>query len=273
MNGLNRKLIISIVAGLVVAVALVWLILRVFSGGYSPTVPTYYIARDSTWYPLDLRGKEKNMVGFANDLIQEIAELEGFKVQVFEVGRSGIFDGLNTGRYEAVYSTLHPNPVNRKKYTFSDPFYLLGPVLVVPADSNIKSLKDLNGKILGIESGALQIFDIPEPPDVVIIPYDSVSTALEKLDKNIIDAAIVDVLRAYVFTEGFYANRLKVATSPLTDRGLRLAASNKPESLLLVSQFNDGLTKLKESGRYDELIEKWGLTHTISHQKEEKSEE
>jgi polar amino acid transport system substrate-binding protein len=66
---------------------------------------------------------------------------------------------------------------------------------------------------------------------------------------------------------------LKVATSPLTDRGLRLAASNKPESLLLVSQFNDGLTKLKESGRYDELIEKWGLTHTISHKKEEKSVE
>lgn len=262
MNGINRKLVISIVAGLVVALALVWLILRVFSGGYTPSVPTYYIARDSTWYPMDLRGKEKNMVGFANDLIQEIGELEGFKAQVFEVGRSGLLDGLNTDRYEGVFSSFHPNPVNRKRYTFSEPFYLLGPVLVVPQESTIKSMKDLNGKILGIESGALQVFDIPEPPDIVIIPYNTVSIALDKLDNDVIDAVIMDVLRAYVFTEGFYAGKLKVATSPLTDRGLRLITRNDPNSLLLASQFDDGLKKLKENGRYDELLNKWGLTRT-----------
>lgn len=262
MNGINRKLVISIVAGLVVAVGLVWLILRAFSGGYTPSVPTYYIARDSTWYPMDLRGKEKNMVGFANDLIQEIGEMEGFKAQVFEVGRSGLLDGLNTGRYEGVFSSLQPNPVNRKRYAFSNPFYLLGPVIVVPKNSNVESMQDLNGKILGIESGALQMFNITEFSDMVIIPYDTASTALDKLDSNVIDAVIMDVLRAYVITDGFYAGRLKVATSPLDDRGFRLIARNDPDSLLFVSQFNDALEQMKKSGRYDELLDKWGLIHT-----------
>lgn len=273
MNGINRKLVISIVAGLVVSVGLVWLILRAFSGGYTPSVPTYYIARDSTWYPIDLRGKEKNMVGFANDLIQEIAQMEGFKAQVFEVGRSGLLDGLNTGRYEGVFSSLQPNPVNRKQYAFSDPFYLLGPVIVVPKNSEVKSMQDLNGKILGIESGALQVFNIPEPPDIVIIPYDTVSTALDKLDSDVIDAVIMDVLRAYVFTEGFYSGRLKVATSPLNERGLRLISRNDPNSLLFVSQFNDALEKMKESGRYEELLDKWGLTRTVLKQQEKESVE
>lgn len=262
MSGINRKVVISVVAGLLVAVAFIWLILRSFSGVYTPSVPTYYIARDSTWYPIDLRGKEKNMVGFANDLIQEIADMQGFKVQVFEVGRSGLYDGLETGRYEGVFSSLEPNPVNRKKYLFSEPFYRVGPVIVVSKDSDISSMEDLNGKILGIESGAMQVFNIAEPPEVVMIPYDSASSALDRLDQNIIDAVIMDVLRAYVFTEGFYFGRLKVATSPLTDRGLRLIARNQPSSHLLVSQFNEGLQNLKDNGRYEELLAKWGLTRT-----------
>ncbi|ADI37653.1 putative bacterial extracellular solute-binding protein [Waddlia chondrophila 2032/99] len=262
MSSINRKLVISITSGLFVAVALIWLILRVFSGGYTPTVPIYYIARDSTWYPADLRGKEKNMVGFANDLIQEIADMQGFRVQVFEVGRNGLYDGLDTGRYEGVFSTLEPNPVNRKKYLFSDPFYRLGPVLIVRENSKIASLEDLNGKILGIESGALQTFDLSEPPKVVMIPYDSSSTALERLNANVIDAVIMDVLRAYVFTGGFYSGRLKIATSPLTDRGLRLLTRNQPNFHLLISQFNEGLHRLQESGRYGELLDKWELIHT-----------
>ena len=97
----------------------------------------------------------------------------------------------------------------------------------------------------------------------MIIPYDTVSTALEKLNANVIDAVIMDVLRAYVFTEGFYAGRLKVATSPLTDKGLRLLGRDQPSSLLLISQFNEGLQELMESGRYHELIKKWGLTRTV----------
>lgn len=259
---MNRKYVISGMIGLVVAAAFLWLLIRVFSSGYSPGVQTYIVARDNTWYPIDLRGRERNMVGFANDLIQEIGSIEGFRVQVFDVGRNGLIDGLNTGRFDAILSTMEPNIVNRKRYAFSQPFYLIGPVLVVPENSSITSLSDLKGKILGIESSALPSFRIPEAPDVVVIPYDTISKALERLDNNTIDAVFMDVLRAYVFTEGFYRGRLKVATLPLTDRGLRLVALNDLNSLLLISQFDDGLQKLKDSGRYGELIEQWGLIAT-----------
>ena len=262
MSGVNRKLVVSIVSVLVVAVALIWLLFRTFSGGYIPGVPTYYIGRDGTWYPLDLRGKEKNMVGFANDLLQEIADFEGFRVQIFEVGRHALFDGLNTDSYDAVLSSLDPNVINRRSYEFSDLFYSLGPVIVVPADSTVSSLQDLEGKILGIESGALQIYNIAEPPNVVIIPYDTAATALEKLDGNLLDAVVIDALRAHVSTDGFYRGRLKVATSPLTDRGLRLVTKKTPDKVLFVSKFNDGLRKVKESGTYDALMEKWGLIQT-----------
>jgi polar amino acid transport system substrate-binding protein len=218
----KQKIYISIIVSIVFIIAVLWLIIRACSGIPVVGALTYKIGRDSTWYPLDLRGKEQAMVGFSNDLIKAIAAEQGFKAVVFEVGPYALFDGLDIGNYEAVLSSLTPNPINLKRYGFSDPFYLVGPVLVVNEDSNISSLKGMTGKIMGIESGALQVFNIPEPPDIVIIPYDTAAVALENLDQKVIDGVLVDALRAYVWTDGFYAGRLKVVTAPLTYIGFSL---------------------------------------------------
>jgi len=267
MNIENKKIYISGAIGVILVVAFIWLIFRACSAGPFGENKVYHIGRDSTWYPLDLRGKEKNMVGFANDMMQAIATNQGFRAYVFEVGPNALFDGLNIGNYDAVLSSLTPNSINRRRYGFSYLFYSLGPVLVVPVDSNARTLEDMAGKIIGVESGALQVFHIQEPPDVVIIPYRTAAQALEKLDNNEIDGVILDALRAHVFTDGFYAGRLKVPSSPLTDKGLRLVTRNIPKSLLLVSQFNEGLKAIKKSGVFSELVKKWDLIDTEGSQK------
>ena len=202
------------------------------------------------------------MVGFTNDMVQTIAEDQGFRAHVFEVGTNALFDGIDIEIYDAVLSSLTPNVINRNKYTFSDPFYLVGPVLVIRIDSQDRSLEDMAGKIIGIESGALQVLNIPESPVVVMIPYDTASEALENLYDNVIDGVILDALRAYVYTEGYYAGQLKVVSSPLTEKGLRLISRKDPPSILLVSRFNEGLKKIIEDGVFEKLINKWDLTYT-----------
>ncbi|MGA8163685.1 MAG: transporter substrate-binding domain-containing protein [Waddliaceae bacterium] len=247
---------------LIVIVGLSWLLFRFASVVPEREKILYYIGRDSTWYPLDLRGRERSMAGFANDLFQAIALEEEFNVHIFEVGANALFDGLRLGRYDGVLSHLSSNVVNQRIYHFSDPFYLIGPVLIVPEDSPVQSLGDMEGKTIGIEAGSRQVFKIPEPPNVAFVPYDSAATALDNLDKHDIDGVILDALKAYAFTEGFYLGKLKVATSPLTGKGLRLITRKDPKSLLLISRFNKGLEKLKSEGVYEQLIKKWDLTDT-----------
>jgi len=258
----KTKIFIGALGVLVIIVALFWLLFRVAGGNAEDEKITYYIGRDSTWYPLDFRGKERNMVGFTNDMLQAIAEEEEFSVYMFEVGTNALYDGLELGEYDGILSHLTPNIVNRRVYGFSDPFYTTGPVLIVRRGSQATSLADMRGKVIGVEAGALQIYNISEPSDVAFIPYDTASLALEKLDDNEIDGVVLDALKAYAYTEGYYRGRLKVATSPLTDKGLRLVTMRDPKSLLLVSRFNEGLKKIKDKGIYGELIEKWGLTDT-----------
>lgn len=262
MSLISKKILISLVTGVVFFVALMWLLFRLLSGPLGPGVHTYHIGRDSTWYPMDLRGKEKNLVGFSNDLLQVIAQEQGFKVNLFEVGPNALFDGLQIGNYEGILSSLTPNAMNKKKYGFSDPYYLIGPVLMVSTNSSAHSLQEMDGKIIGIESRSQQNFEIPEVPNVVMIPYPTAAEALENLDNNLIDGVILDALRAHVYADGFYRGRLKVVTSPLTDRGVRLLTLNETDKLAWIKQFNEGLISVKNKGIYDQLMNKWDLIHT-----------
>ncbi len=222
----------------------------------------YYIGIDTTWYPLDLRGKEKNMEGFAGDLLQKISENQGFRLRFITVGPNALFDGLNIGSYRGVLSSLTPNFIHKKRYKFSDPFYLVGPVLLTHIDSNVSSYEEMKGKIIGIERKSLNVFEIEKPVEVVLIPYETASEALENLDNNAIDGVIIDALRAHVWADGFYNERLRVATSPLNNQGLRLITLKGPESIKLIFMLNEGLKQIKEDGTYDKLIDKWDLIRT-----------
>lgn len=222
----------------------------------------YYIGQDNTWYPIDFRGKDQNMVGFVDEVFRAIGEEENFEVVIYNVPPSLLYEQLARDDFDAVVSSLVPNIVQKQRYEFSSSFYPLGPVLVVRQDSTVKSLLDLSGRIIGIEAGASQHYEMPEDPLFVIIPYDSISSAFENLDKRVIDGVIADVLRAYPLTQGYYNGKLKVVSGPLLDEGLRLAVTRKPKESELIKSFDAGLKKIKENGTYDKLLKKWDIIKT-----------
>lgn len=207
--------------------------------------PVYLIAYEKTWYPMDLKGRAQNMVAFSQDLLRAIADETNFEVSFLEVSTSDLYEGLDEERYNAVISSIVPNYVNRRHYDFSDPIYPLGPVLVVKVNSPIKDIDDLKGKIIGVEVGTQQLYQITEESDYVMIPYKDVPVALESLDHNVVDAVLMDVLPAISYTQGYYRGRLKVATSPLIDAGIRIATLITPNNQLFLDEFNRGLQKDK----------------------------
>lgn len=238
------------------------LIVYFFPSKKAPEGGTLIIGRDNTWFPLDLRGREMNMVGFSNDLLDAFAALVGVESRVVELGPSQLFFALERGDVEAVFSSIDQTLANQQRFLFSDPIYSLGLVLVVRSDSDIAKVEDIDGRILGIESGALQVYNLPERPSTVIIPYDTLLTALEKLEDNQIDAVLVDSLRANIFIQAHYRGKLKVGTAPLTERAIRFVTMRSPSGEQLISRFNHLLKILKSNGMYREMINKWNLVPT-----------
>lgn len=247
---------------LLIVLILIGLVRSCTSGEKKIVKSSYKIYRDPNAAPLLLMGKERNMRAFSDELILAIANKANLKVSINAENYKNLFEGLDAGKYDAIVSLLTPNVINQSRYYFSDPFYLLGPVLIVRQDSKANSLAQMEGKIVGISAGSTSAYNVDNYPSILIIPYDNVTMALDDLTNNKIDGLIMEAWPANVYTHGFYGTKLRVASSPLTKEGLRLVTLRKQEYAYLIESFNEGLIDLKKDGEYDKLLEKWSLFNT-----------
>lgn len=245
-----------LIFGFVVAVVC-WGMLKGCSRAHMRTV-VYTVGIDRSWYPLLLYGKEKNLLAFTDELLEAVSAESGIRFDLIETGTANLVENLDSGIYDAVVSSKPPTHQNMVKYNFSDPIYLVGPVLVVRTDSTIRSLDQLGGRFLGIRRGFSLAFDKPLP-HANIISYDNMTVALSDLEDNKIDALIMDSLFAYVQIQGIYTGKIKIVTGPLSQEGLRLMTLYNSREEEMLQAFNQTLKVLHENGQYHQLLQRWGL--------------
>ncbi len=230
-----------------------------FSGcGKSEKKKEWRVAIDSSWYPLELGGREKQIEGFAIDLLQEVTTLEKIKIARVQENWDNLIPNLLKKQYEAILSSLQPYLFYEKQYDFSEPFLLMGPILVVPFGSNVKSLDSFSGKEVGIISGSSAELAIGKYPGIIVRYFDAIPSALNAILNSDVDAAVIDVLDATAYCQDLYQKKLKTVGSPLTSEGLRLITLHEGAPAL-VKAFNTTLKELKKSGKYAKIAKKWNL--------------
>ncbi len=219
----------------------------------------YRIAYDNAWRPAVQFEQQRNISAFSMELLLAIAKEENLQLELVRTSPEHLLVGLENGEYDAALSFQQPDAETPKHYLFSDPLYLNGPVLVVMKSSNINSLQQIEGKTIGVARGESIVFDMKQYPSFLIISYDNTQQALVSLSKNSIDGVIIDLLPAYAYVMGLYAGKLKIATRPLTDEGLRLCALRTPFSEALIQRIDKGLGALKANGSYQALGMRWSI--------------
>jgi len=222
----------------------------------------FRIARPSDWNFLELTGKERNLQAFTDDLLLMIAKAQDLRIEIFSVSDRSLVRALDTELYDGIVSSLLPDPINTRRYIFSDPFYLYGQVLIVRGDSSISALNQLQKKKVGIRRGIFASH-IPDVYGTVLTPYDNVGNALSDLDRGLLDGVLLDAWSAYVYAQGYYKGRIKVVSAPLTKEGLRLITLKGFIASEWVEAFNEQLQIFKEDGTYASLLEKWGIYNTM----------
>lgn len=237
---------------------LVVLLLLLCSCGKSHR-PSYEIGIDPLWYSVQVQGKEANLTGFSGELLVEIADIEKINFSKINMNWDNLVQGLQQGKYPAILSSMQPYVFLEKQYDFSDPYLLTGPVLVVTTDTSFDSLDKLSGKEVAVVTGEMtSTFVLEKYPGIIFRSYTSIPLALNAVADGIIEGAIINNLMAQAYVHDIFAGKLKVATAPLNDDGLRLITlhGKAPE---LIRAFNDGLSTLKKNKTYDSLLTKWGF--------------
>src|SRR5437588_3977331 len=206
--------------------------------------------------------------GFDVDLITAIAQRMGLKANVVTTKFDTIIDDLGNKRFDVVISAVTINPDRQKKFDFI-PYFNAGESLLVQAGNpkNIKSVSDLCGQPVGVQTGTVEQTDLQTAND-----------ACKKAGKPAINLTILQDQTAVV---QLLANARVVATyqdSPVTDYYNKQhpgqftvggSVVNAAQEGIVVrkgdtSMFNAVKTafdQLKSAGTYRSLIQKWGLTN------------
>lgn len=218
-------------------------ILRV---GLDPTYPPFEVVDDSGLRGLDI------------DLAQAVAADLGLEAEFVYFGYDGLYDALATEQVDVLISALIIAPERTRDFAFSEPYFNAGEILIVPqSETGMAGMKDLNGRVLAVELGALGHVEANtwanRLTDFTILPFGSAEEAVTAVAQNQADAVLIDAISGRLALQN--QPSLKYLPDPVTIEPFAFVVRIEDE--LLLEQLNDSLKQLNESGQMQNLINKW----------------
>lgn len=224
----------------------------------SATKTKLVIASDATWPPMEFLDENKNIVGFAPDMLKAISAATGVEIEVRSTAWDGIFAGLSAGSYDVICSSLTITEERKKAMDFSDPYLNAGQVLVVAkTTTGVTTIADLAGKKVGAQIGTTGALEIAKVPTVTLASYDEVGLAFEDLAIGRISGVVSDnpIAADFALQNPKFKDSLMIVGKPFTDEWLGMAV--RPGDKKTLTILNEGLAKIKASGELDAIADKW----------------
>jgi polar amino acid transport system substrate-binding protein len=214
---------------------------------------TLTVGTDTPFPPFEI-GQPPDISGYDIDVLNAIADQLGLTPEYTDTAFDTIFRDVAAGQYDIAAAASTITPGRQKTVDFSDPYYEAQQALLVPEGSDIQSVDDLSGKIVGAQDGttgetyandetdASEVRGFPEGPD-----------AVAAMVSGQVEAVIIDqpVAVDAVEKQGGVEIVEEIATNELY--GYAISKENPG----LVQAVNDALQTLKDDGTITELYQQY----------------
>lgn len=218
----------------------------------------YRVGIDTTYPPFEFE-EDGEYTGIDIDLINAIAENQGFEIEFNPMDFGGIIPALQAGQLDVAIAGMSITDERKEIVDFSDPYFDAGLSLVVAEDNNdITALEDLEGKTVAVKSGttgAQFARDNEAEYGYEISQFEDSPSMFQEVSNGNADVLLEDYpVIAYAIAESELA--LKTVGDRLTGDQYGIAVL-KGENAELLEQINAGLQELRDSGEYDEILNKY----------------
>ena len=215
------------------------------------------VGSSATYRPFAYETPSKEIVGYDVDLIKAVAQKAGLKIKIVNTPWTGIFAALNNGDVDLVISGVTINDKRKQSYDFTAPYFEARQLIAVQQASNVKSLKDLAGKKVGVVTGSTGD-DIASrefgKTNTDIRRFESTPVVISELVGSGVDAAIGDNgVIAFRVQEHKQLKTVSDANFPKEYFGIVVKQGNQA----LRDKLNSGLAAIKADGSYAQIYKKW----------------
>ncbi|SFS52781.1 amino acid ABC transporter substrate-binding protein/permease [Paenibacillus sp. 453mf] len=219
---------------------------------------TYVIGTDITFAPFEFQDVNGEFVGIDIDLLDAIAKDQNFQYEIKPLGFNAAVQALESNQVDGVIAGMSITDERKQKFDFSDSYFESGVVMGVGANNDtIQSYEDLRGQKVAVKTGTEGYSfaeSISEQYGFSIVPFDDSSQMYDDVKTGNSVATFEDYpVLAYGVTQN---NGLKIVTDKEEGGSYGFAVS-KGQNQELLQKFNAGLTNLKASGEYDQILAKY----------------
>src|SRR5271167_99220 len=207
--------------------------------------------------------KDGQPTGFDNELIGDLKKYASFEIKQQILPWTGILAGVSTGKYDAAITAVIITKERKQSLEFTSPIADATHYYVKRKDDkSISSIKDLNGKTVGVQAGSALLARLPELSTMLekeggklgkIVEYTSYPEAYQDLALGRVDYVVNTVINLQTL----------VAEKPVFELGQAVSGKSFPAWAVakgntdLLAFLNGFIAKEKESGRFAELQKKW----------------
>lgn len=227
---------------------------------------TYVIYSDNSFAPFEFLDTETNeYIGVDMDILKAIAEDQGFAYEMHNEGFDASMGAVQSGQADAMIAGMTITDARKETFDFSEGYFEDGQILVVAADSEIKTVEDLKGLKVAAKTSTMSAeltekyaeeigFEVSyyeDSPTMYTAVLNGTNVACFE-DRSVIEWAIK--------TEGLALKTVGEIENP----AYYGFAVQKGANAGLVALFNAGLANIKANGKYDEILATYGYSTASS---------
>ncbi len=225
--------------------------------------PTLIVGLDNAYPPYGFIGDDGNLTGFDIDLASQVAARNNWNLELEAIDWDAKDALLNQGTINCIWNGFTMEG-REDGYTFSKPYMHNEQVVVVRADSDIKSLEDLAGKnvMTQVDSAALEVLEDEEGQKALADTFaggkvqtiSDYNNAFMQLESGAVDAVACDLSIADYQMSA--KPDMFVKLEPLSTENY--AVGFKKGDTEMADAVSKTLKEMYDDGTIAQLCEKWG---------------
>lgn len=216
----------------------------------------YRVAMNAQFPPFESMQADGKIVGFDVDVLDAMAKVGNFRVEYRQQPWDGLFNLLKNGDVDILISGITINEERKQTYSFTEPYFTVTQVVLLPEGRDIKSVQELNNlNRVGVTNGTtadLAAGKIMGPTNPKIARFENLPLLLKEVEHGGLDAAIADsaVVAEYLrhnSNKGF--SILQVPDFEEEHYGI-MVRKDDAETLAML---NKALAEIRANGEYDRI--------------------
>lgn len=226
-----------------------------------------HMATNAAFPPYETTDDNGGYTGIDVDIAAEIAKELGLKLVVDDMDFSSVITSVQSGKEDIAMAGITVNEERKKNVDFTDSYAKGVQSIIVPEDSDIKSVDDLsNDKMIGCQEGTtgyIYASDTPENGgfgEDHVVAYTNGAMAIQALLGGKIDAVIIDNEPAKAFVA--QNKGLKLLDTDYVSEDYAIGVSK--DNPALRDAINSILKKLIADGTVQSIIDKYINTDSSS---------